>query len=96
VKYFDWNDEKNVHLLKTRGVTFEDVVMAIEGGDLLDRLRHPNAKKYPNQFILYVLIGGTVYAVPCVEDENKVFMKTVIPDRKATQRYLKRQRHEEK
>jgi uncharacterized DUF497 family protein len=96
VKYFDWNDEKNGLLLKTRSVTFEDVVMAIEGGHLLDRMRHPNSRKYPNQFVLYVQIGEYVYAVPCVEDEEKVFLKTVIPDRKATQRYLKGQHHEEK
>jgi hypothetical protein len=96
LKYFDWNDEKNGLLLKTRGVTFEDVVLAIEEGYLLDRLRHPNSEKYPNQYILYVQIGGYVCAVPCVEDDDKIFLKTVIPDRKATMHYLKRRHHEEK
>jgi uncharacterized DUF497 family protein len=96
VKYFDWNDEKNELLLERRGVTFEDVVMAIESCNLLDRMRHPNLKKYPNQFVLYVNIGGYVYSVPCVEDESKVFLKTIIPDRKATKHYLKGQDYEEK
>jgi len=52
MKYFDWSDEKNELLKKLRGVSFEQVVLAIASGDLIDRLKHPNSKKYPNQMVL--------------------------------------------
>jgi len=88
MKYFDWNDDKNGILKDLRGVSFEEVVLAIENGDLLDRLKHPKSKKYPNQMVFYVSINGYVYAVPFVEDDEKIFLKTIIPDRKATKKYL--------
>jgi uncharacterized DUF497 family protein len=88
MKYFDWNDEKNELLKQTRGVSFEEVILAIENGDLLDRVRHINPAKYPNQMIFYVAMNEYVYAVPFVEDEEKIFLKTIIPDRKATKKYL--------
>lgn len=88
MKYYDWNDEKNEILKSVRGVSFEEVVLAIENGDLLDRLKHPNSVKYPDQMVFYVSINDYVYAVPFVEDEEKIFLKTIIPDRKATKKYL--------
>jgi len=48
MKYFDWNDDKNRLLKKIRGVSFEQVVLAILSGDLVDRVKHPNPEKYPN------------------------------------------------
>jgi uncharacterized DUF497 family protein len=88
VKYFDWDDEKNELLKKWRGVSFEEVVIAIENRDLLDRVKHPNISKYPKQMIFYVRINDYVYTVPFVEDDEKIFLKTVMPDRKATKKYL--------
>ncbi|MBI5191831.1 MAG: BrnT family toxin [Nitrospirae bacterium] len=88
MKYFDWDDEKNRLLKDVRGVSFEEVVLAIENGDLLDRLKHPNSAKYPNQMVFYVSINGYVYAVPFVEDDEKIFLKSIIPDRKANKKYL--------
>lgn len=88
MKYFDWNEGKNELLKKLRGVSFEEVVMAIENGDLLDRLKHPKSSKYPNQMVFYVRINDYVYAVPFVEDDEKIFLKTIMPDKKATKKYL--------
>jgi len=88
VKYYDWNDEKNELLKALRGVSFEEVVLAIENGDLLDRLKHPRSEKYPNQMVFYVCINEYVYVVPFVEDGEKIFLKTIIPNRKATKAYL--------
>ncbi len=48
MKYYDWKDETNEMLKKTRGVSFEQVELAIALGDLIDRLKHPNSSKYPN------------------------------------------------
>ncbi len=88
MKYYDWNDDKNDLLRKSRGVSFERVVLAIVSGDLVDRVRHPNTEKYPNQRIFLVKIEEYIYSVPYVEDDEKIFLKTVIPNRKATKKYL--------
>jgi len=86
---YKWNKEKNIILKNSRGVSFEQVVMHIEQGDLLDIIKHPNSEKYAHQKILIVLIKDYVYAVPFVEeDENVRFLKTIIPSRKLTKKYL--------
>ena len=90
VKYFSWGDEKNEILKAERGVSFEDAVFHIERGDLLDVLEHPNQARYPGQRIFVVNIEGYAYLVPFVESEDEVFLKTVIPSRKATDTYLRR------
>jgi uncharacterized DUF497 family protein len=88
MKYYDWNDEKNELLKKPRGVSFEQVVLAIVSGDLIDRMKHPNPEKYPNQRVFLVKIEDYVYSVPYVEDDEKMFLKTIIPNSKATKKYL--------
>ncbi|MCX6356218.1 MAG: BrnT family toxin [Candidatus Aureabacteria bacterium] len=88
MKYYDWNDEKNKMLRKLRGVSFEQVELAIESGDLVDRIKHSNSDKYPNQKVFLVNIENYIYSVPFVEDNGKIFLKTIIPNRKATKRYL--------
>ena len=55
---------------------------------LLDRVKHSNSEKYPNQYIFYVKIDNYVYSVSFVEDKNKIFLKTIYPDRIATKIYL--------
>jgi uncharacterized DUF497 family protein len=87
MKYFDWNDEKNDLLKQMRGVSFEQVVLAIVSGDLIDRIKHPNPDKYPNQRIFLVKIDDYIYSVPYVEDDEKVFLRTIIPNSKATKKY---------
>jgi len=75
--------------LKTeRGVSFEDVVFHIMTGDILDTFDHPNQQRYPGQQIHVVAIEEYVYLVPFVESDEEVFLKTIIPSRKATKNYL--------
>jgi len=62
--------------------------LAIVSGDLVDRVKHPNAEKYPNQRVFLVKIEDYIYSVPYVEDDEKIFLKTIIPNSKATKRYL--------
>ncbi len=88
MKYYDWNDGKNELLKKLRGVSFEQVVLAIVSGDLVDRVKHPNPEKYPNQRVFLVKIEDYIYSVPYVEDDEKIFLKTIIPNSKATKDYL--------
>jgi hypothetical protein len=87
VKTFRWNTQKNDRLKAGRGVSFEDVVLAIESGGLLDIVEHPNSKRYPNQGVYVVAIASYVYLVPHVEEPEYVFLKTIIPSRKAMRDY---------
>jgi uncharacterized DUF497 family protein len=89
MKYFSWNEEKNALLKEERLISFEDVVFYIEQGFLLDVLEHPNQEKYQGQKIFVVQIDEYAYLVPFVEDEREIFLKTIIPSRKATRKYLK-------
>ena len=88
MKYFSWSPEKNQLLQEGRGISFEEIVFHIENGDVLDILEHSNPQKYPGQRILVVEVDGYAYLVPFVEDEREVFLKTIIPSRKATRDYL--------
>lgn len=92
MKFFDWNENKNGLLKLEREVSFEDVVISIESSGLLDILEHPNKKKYPNQKIFVVNIGNYAYLVPFVEDSKRVFLKTIIPSRNATRKYIIKKR----
>ncbi len=88
MKYHTWNNEKNEFLKRERGVTFEDVIYYIEHGNLLAIARHPNCDRYPDQKIYIINIENYAYLVPFVETDDTVFMKTIIPSRKATKKYL--------
>lgn len=83
-----WNARKNESLQADRGVTFETVVVAVEAGRLLDIVAHPNAARYPGQQMLVVAIDDYVHLVPFVEEPDYLFLKTIIPSRKATRDYL--------
>ena len=95
MKSFDWDDAKDVKLRAKRGIGFEEIVFHIERGDLLDILEHPNLDRYGGQRIFVVRREDYVYLVPFVEDEHTVFLKTVIPSRKATKEYLGEESHED-
>jgi uncharacterized DUF497 family protein len=90
VKRFSWNNERNESLKRERRVSFEEVVFHIERGDLLDILEHSNQERYPGQRIFVININDYAYLVPFMESETEVFLKTVIPSRKATSTYLRR------
>lgn len=96
MKYFDWDELKNAKLLSERGISFGDVQNAIENGKVLKDEVHPNKSKYPNQKMLVVEINNYAYLVPYVEDEVKIFFKTIVPSRKATKEYLKNKGKEKK
>jgi uncharacterized DUF497 family protein len=87
LKRFAWDETKNEKLKIDRGITFEEIVFHIGRGDLLDILEHPNQERHHGQRI-FVRRNGYVFLVPFVEDETIVFLKTIIPSRKATKQYL--------
>ncbi len=73
---------------ETRGVSFEDIASRILMGGLLDSRSHSNKEKYEHQKIFIVEMKEYAYIVPYVESEYEIFLKTIIPSRKETKRYL--------
>ena len=88
MKYFDWDKDKNELLKQERDICFEEALMAIEEGNILDIVENPNVVKYPYQQIFIIKINNYAYLVPFAEDKQKVFLKTIIPSRKATKKYI--------
>ncbi len=88
MKTFAWNSEKNELLRAERGISFEEVVLNIQLGNEVDIFEHPNQERYPGQQISVVVIENYAYLVPFVENEEEIFLKTIIPSRKATKQYL--------
>ena len=86
---FSWDNEKNELLKDNRGVCFEQVVLLMERGKVLDTIEHPNQGGYPGQKIAVVMINAYAYLVPYVEQNGKIFLKTIIPSRKATNKYVR-------
>lgn len=87
---FSWDDGKSQLLKQTRGIGFEDIVVGIQEGDLLDVVEHPNKDRYPNQRIYLVAYQNYVYAVPFVAnvETNEISLKTIFPSRRYTKFYL--------
>lgn len=88
VKSINWNSDKNQKLLNERGVSFEDVIVCIQQGELLDIIEHPNKEKYPNQRVFVIEIDNYAFLIPYVETDEEIFLKTIIPSRKVTKTYL--------
>jgi len=86
----DWSNEKNLWLEENRGVTFEIVEIKLMEKDIIDVVHNPNSR-YPHQYMIVVNIEDYIYIVPFViDEENKlIFLKTIIPSRKYTKKYLK-------
>lgn len=87
---FNYSPEKNAYLKKIRGIGFEEIELAIEQGNVITVIDHPNQNKYPNQQIYIIGLNDYIYLVPFVETSpNEIFFKTIIPSRKAVKKYLK-------
>ena len=85
-----WDRVKNEKLISRRGISFEEIVLAIEDEKILDEVEHPNETKYKNQKMYIVELNNYAYLVPFVQDKEHIFLKTIIPSRKATRKYLRR------
>lgn len=89
---YEFSADKNQQLIKERGISFEEIVVALGDGKLIDVITHHNKSKYPKQEIYLVDLNGYIYLVPFVrKDEKTVFLKTIFPSRKMTKRHLTRE-----
>lgn len=91
MKYFDWNEEKNRLLLESRNISFEEIVLSIDNGGLLDIVEHHDQTIYPDQKLLIVEVQNYAFVVPFVETDDTYFLKTIYPSRKATQKYISKE-----
>lgn len=88
MKPFRWPPDKNDLLQQERGVSFEDITVAVEAGALLEIVPRQNPQKYPRQKIMVVEVAGYAFLVPFVEEDDHYFLKTIIPSRKATRDFI--------
>jgi uncharacterized DUF497 family protein len=89
MEVFRWDNEKNEWLKQNRGVCFEEVVILMEREDVLETIEHPNQDKYPGQKIAIIRIENYAYLVPYIQESDEIFLKTIIPSRKATNKYVR-------
>lgn len=87
---FEFDADKNRALKWERGISFDEIILLIHEGHLLDVVDHPNQRKYPDQRLYMVDVGGYVYLVPFVTEKNRIILKTIYPSRKATKDYRTR------
>jgi len=84
-----WNEKKNEELQRSRRVSFERVAELIAHDQILDTYDHPNQERYPGQRVFVVEMDDYVYLVPFIQEEDRFFLKTIIPSRKAKRRYYR-------
>ena len=81
-KVIRWNEEKNQILQIQRGLSFEMVLDKIDADEILAKRSHPNHARYPQQQVFVLEIKGYICYVPFVENDNEIFLKSIIPSRK--------------
>ncbi len=79
MKPIRWNAEKNAWLKRERDISFERILIALEGQGPVDVLAHPDVVRYPNQHIFVVVCDGGAYLVAFFEEDDYFFLKTITP-----------------
>ena len=86
---FEWDSNKNEWLKKERKISFEQIIFHLLQGDLWKIADHPDQSRYPGQKIYFVIVDDYIYLVPHIKQKNQIYLKTIIPSRKATKDYKK-------
>ena len=86
---YEWDPDKNEWLKKERNISFEQIIFHLLQGDVWKISDHPDQRKYPGQKIYFVIVEGYIYLVPHIIEKEYVFLRTIIPNRKATNDYQK-------
>lgn len=91
---YEWNPDKNEWLKRERGISFEEIIFHLSQGDIWQMSDHPDQTSYPGQKLYFVNVEGYIYIVPYVIEKQYIFLKTIIPSRKATRDFRKGEAHE--
>ena len=86
---FDWDSKENEWLKEVRKISFEKIIYHLSQGDIWKITDHPDQDNYPGQNIYFVIVDDYIYLVPHISGSNYIFLKTIIPSRKATSLYKK-------
>ncbi|MBU1043395.1 MAG: BrnT family toxin [Candidatus Omnitrophica bacterium] len=84
---YEWDPEKNEKLKEERNISFEKIIFHLSQGDIWKTANHPDQTNYSVQKIYFVIIENYIYAVPHIIEKEYIFLKTIIPSRKATKLY---------
>ena len=88
---FDFSDQKNALLVKTRGVSFEMVIEILKSDASVKIVKSPNKSRHPDQDMFLVEINEYMYAVPFVRTQDSYCLKTIYASRKFTKLYLSKE-----
>ena len=91
---YEWDAAKNAWLKENRNISFEQIIFHLSQGDVWKISEHPNQEKYKGQKIYFVIVNNYIYLVPHIIREDYIFLKTVIPSRKATKLYKQEKKDE--
>ena len=86
---YEWDPEKNEWLKTNRNISFEQIIFHLGQGDIWGTSDHPNQEKYPGQKLYFVIVEDYIFIVPHIVEKKQIFLKTIIPSRKAPRDYLK-------
>jgi len=86
---YEWDPKKNEWLKAQRGISFEKILFHLARGDVWKIADHPDQANHPGQKIYFVVVEEYVHLVPYVVEKDWIFLKTIIPCRKATKAYKK-------
>jgi len=88
---YEWDPRKNERLKAERNISFERILFHLARGDVWKLADHPDPANYPAQKIYFVIVDAYIYLVPHVVEKDCIFLKTIIPSRKATRAYKREQ-----
>ena len=88
---YEWDPGKNESLKMERNISFEKILFHLARGDVWKLADHPDQETYPGQKIYFVIVDERIYLVPHVVEKDYIFLKTIIPSRKATRSYKREQ-----
>jgi len=86
---YEWDPRKNEWLKAERNISFEKILFHLARGDVWKLADHPDQENFPGQKIYFVIVEEYVYLVPHVVERDHIFLKIIIPSRKATKAYIK-------
>lgn len=84
---YEWDPRKNEWLKRERSISFEQIIFHLSQGDIWKIADHPDQEKYPGQKLYFVIVEDYVYLVPHKKEKEYIFLKTIIPSRRATREY---------
>jgi uncharacterized DUF497 family protein len=88
---YEWDPQKNEWLKEERNISFEKILFHLARGDVWKLADHPDQENYPGQKIYFVIVDEHIYLGPHVIEKDYIFLKTIIPSRKATRAYKREQ-----